>query len=239
MANYDAFKAYAKILPHKKAEKINQAFHETITLIKANVIDALEYSVRREARHIYGCFNPSEKEIELLKTIKHISFEKNSYEDYNGKTHHSYYINGVNQDKMSLYDIQRVFSMKGWDSSYGGKRWAKGTEMLIALKNSKNVTEDVFLIDRILDLHHNTGFILNKTEFDILDHRVEELISIYYSDKNYKFDNEAKKRLFKKSNQKYSTVLNYRKINDPGRFIDLCSENISKLWIANKNYLKV
>jgi len=37
--------------------------------------------------------------------------------------------------------------------------------MLLKAESIKTIVEKIYWIDEVLDLQHNTGFILNKTEF--------------------------------------------------------------------------
>jgi hypothetical protein len=185
-----------KILPHKKEEAIDTTFNEIVQILKANVIEALERSVRNEIKHFHGCGPDGDyyRSAEMF------------IERYGDRGLH----------KKSLDVIEKAFSLRGWSSSYGGKRWAQGTYWLQQLINSKTIKDDVFIIDRIFDLQHNSGFILNKTNFVRLSVGIKKTSwDEYYGAK----------------------PLNLRFKSTPEKMTEYCSNYIKKLWFANKNYI--
>lgn len=197
-----------KIIPYNKEKKIDEIFNLKISEMKERIINCLEISVRGEIRH-FNQQGPIGTHFYLNLADKYIIQAKNLIEKYGG-----------NKSKWPLDKIYEGFYIKGWNSDFGGKRWAKGTKLLIQLKNSKNVKDDIFLIDRIFDLQHNTGFILNKTYFKYLD---------YYFPENVKKENKIR----------CLNPLNFRfkaKIEDMAK---LTSSEVYKIYMANKNYLIV
>jgi hypothetical protein len=59
--------------------------------------------------------------------------------------------------------LHKFFSLyRLWNSFYGGKKWAKACKMWFELYNSKTIKDDIFIIDKIFDLQHNTGIIFSK-----------------------------------------------------------------------------
>lgn len=97
---------------------------------------------------------------------------------------------------------------------YGGKRWGKATELLIKLKESKSIKDDIFFIDQIFDLQHNTGFILNKGPFITLENH-----SVNIKDSTWK------------------RPLDIRFKYSPYDMLKWCSFEVRHLYITNLNYL--
>jgi hypothetical protein len=64
--------------------------------------------------------------------------------------------------------VHAIFYVPKWHISYGGRKWAKAAKMLIDSKEVKTHHDKVFWCDRVLDLQHNTGHLLNKTSFECL-----------------------------------------------------------------------
>lgn len=160
-----------KILPYAKEKAIDETFKSKVALLKRQIIEALELSVRGEIKH-WG-FETRETEGAKLD-------EYNQY--IPGTSIFDRLCNQIGYDqedswkrrcsflaKLPLETIRTLFFAKCWYRGYGGKRWGEATDLLIQLKNSKNIKDDVYLIDRIFDLQHNTGFVLNKTVFVTLD----------------------------------------------------------------------
>ena len=185
-----------KIIPAPKEKKIDETFSTTVSMIKKLVIESLEDSVRSEIRHFQDCFDHN-----LFKEKIKLSLN-------------------VGQSS-NLEKIRLAFSYhKYWDRQYGGKRWAEATKYLISLKNSKNIKDDIYFIDRIFDLQHNTGFILNKTNFTHLEDRAFRL------------------KKTPGANPKSSiNALNFRFRASLEDLIDNSSITTKKLYFANKNYI--
>lgn len=191
-----------KILPYQKEKAIDVTFNETIQILKQNVITALEYSVRSEIKHFKNCCADGGDRYYIK------CYGKNKRQ-FIGK-------HGYRLSRKSLNVIENAFSLSGWDRSYGGKKWAKATYWLQQLINSKTIKNDIFIIDRIFDLQHNCGFILDKTNF------IQLTIGM-------------KKTTWGES---YGPKpLNLRFKSTPEKMTKYCSGYIKKLWFANKNYI--
>jgi hypothetical protein len=52
--------------------------------------------------------------------------------------------------------------INNWESEYGGIAWQNICKAWIKLASAKNHNEVAVAVDHIYDLHHNTGFVLNK-----------------------------------------------------------------------------
>jgi len=141
----------------KKLDYIRELYEKTTYGLFRAACDALERSVRWEIRHAFDHIGTHpKKRKEATKQILRI---------FNLKKVPS-------RGRMPLEMISLVFSLKKtWLSSFGGKSWADATELLIKAKPYlEQYAPDKWSIylDGIFDLEHNTGFVLNKTEFQII-----------------------------------------------------------------------
>lgn len=202
-----------KIIPSKKEEIIENTFNSIISEMKQRVIDCLEKSVRGEIKHFDN--NGPERnipfkynDIDNYYHCKNVKLIKNFIKKY-----------GRRSNKWSLQTIRDGFLLNKWDECYGGKKWAKATELLIKLKNSKSITDDIYFIDRIFDLQHNTGFVLDKTYFKFL--------------KNYFLPIDLRRRY----KIKHRIPLNFRFAGKIEDMVNLASSKVYKIYMANKNYL--
>lgn len=191
--------AETKILPYNKEKKIDEVFHLKVSEMKSRIIHCLEKSIRGEIKHFENCGPYRHTYTKYRIFIKKY---------------------GNDKKKWPLEIVYAGFNLKGWDSAFGGKKWAKATEALIQLKESKSVKDDIYLIDKIFDLAHNNGFILNKTYFKYLE---------WYFSYNLK----------RKYKIKCVTPLNYRFRASPEAMMNFASFKVKKVYIANKNYLNV
>jgi hypothetical protein len=114
----------------------------------------------------------------------------------------------------SLQYIRNVFAQKNrWNHSYGGKKWAIATDFV--MQNPTTYIEKTIWIDRVFDLQHNTGFILNKTDFNCLEGEI------------------------KPKKGRRQKILNFRA---SAKFVDLldhCSLSTKKLAFANSCFIPV
>lgn len=188
------------ILPYNKERIINETFENTVKILKEKLIKAFEATIRGELRHFENeCFN----------CIDHTRNSRKKVEQFVAR-------NGKNHSRWNLNQIKEAYMTLRWEDSYGGKKWGVGTDYLIKLKASTSIKDDVFYIDRIFDLQHNTGFILNKTIFRVLE--------------NY-IDIKIKNRTIS------SKLLNVRFRASVEEMLDCCSFFVKKIFIANKNYI--
>ena len=204
-----------KIIPYNKEKRIREIYENSVREMKERIIECLERSVKGEIRHL-GKFGPSGPCYAAVHSTER--------RGWTPKKNYVIIDNWIKQygNVKSLWPldiIKRAFELKYWCRHYGGKRWAQGTELLIKLKQSNNIKDDFYLIDRILDLQHNTGFILNKTYFKYLS--------------NYEFSTEEKRLL----ETKYRIPLNFRFAASIDQMARYTSFKVYKIYAANKNYL--
>lgn len=108
-----------------------------------------------------------------------------------------------------------------WISCYGGKRWGAAAKML--LENPKDIGNKSLWVDRVLDLQHNTGHILNKHELSFLSYR------------SCMCDHLELNRI--KENKYIPSFLTF-KYKRPFKSIVACSSHKTrKIYSANKNLI--
>ena len=183
------------------------------------VRDNLLYAVIREFRHIdYSFTFPDRGHEEYFKIVNKYAKAIRVID----KRVDALRYNQVGSDKdikifsslkIDLADVYTMFSAhKCWDTSYGGKLWAKATEFLINLPTTDK--EKIIWVDRVLDLYHNSGPLLNKTKFKVL-----------FKPKT------CGEKLMKR------TALNYRRYAKAADLAKYASASIRKLFIANRRSL--
>lgn len=200
-----------RVLPCIKESRITETFEKVVVELKRELINALEYSVRAEARHWHDETYERHWHDETYEWCRRSVVKKGRQALINNHVRIAH--------KAPLSVIEYLFSLRCWNVGYGGKRWAKATNLLIQLKQSNNLKNDVFLIDQILDLQHNTGHLLNKTSFSILSHR-----RLY-------------RRQYKKVKRFIGWALNYRFKATLSELLEHSSPIVRYLFIANRNYL--
>lgn len=192
--------------------RINDSFYNKVR-------DSLHYAVLREFRHIDDYFiydGDNTKEYDGIYkkyrlTIRRI--EKVVEKHYYNQLASDKDIKDVINLKIDLVDVYKMFhAHKYWETDFGGKLWAKATEFLLNLP--KNDKEKIVWVDRVLDLYHNSGPLLNKTEFKIL-----------FKPKT------CGEKLMKR------TALNYRRYAKAADLAKYSSVSLRKLFIANRRSL--
>lgn len=159
-----------------KGRRISETCARVVDEFYQMVLKALQYSVLREFRHLNNGEGVSKGDkgrfpvkLKKLSRAVNILFKANNYE-YFGESHKNQ-LKFLQQSfrvpiKWSFEEIANSFEDSSWDSQYGGKRWAKATKMLLVLPQNQN--EKILWIDRVLDLYHNNGHLLNKSMVSIL-----------------------------------------------------------------------
>lgn len=71
-------------------------------------------------------------------------------------------INDMTGANLSLSNIAYLYKNLRWPKHYGGKPWADFTTAVGSLKNTQGTEEFIRAFERIIDLVHNTGSILDK-----------------------------------------------------------------------------
>ena len=159
-----------------KGRRVSETCIKTVDELYEMVLSALQYAVLREFRHLNSksLLGRSAKLIRLSKAIN-VLFKVNKnglfeeYEDLPEKYRNQFQF--LRQAfklplEWSFEEIADSFKSVSWEHQYGGTRWAKASRMLLILP--KNHSEKVLWIDRVLDLYHNNGPLLNKSMVSIL-----------------------------------------------------------------------
>lgn len=198
---------YDVFVSEKIFDKVKFKYEEVVDLLFNDIVSCLAGTVRGELiNNFYNCaYLPKKTKNPLEETfLTHKILSQRE-----GYTLKIFYRNGIieHADKAS-----HLFRSYLWDTSYGGELWAKAADALNDLKNVKTFADKVYWIDRVLDLQHNNGHILNKTRFSSL--------SIY----RHYFGN--------------TTCLDFRaNCKSIFDFIDFCSNSIRNLIIPRKRIL--
>lgn len=136
--------------------RVNSLLQTVTRTLLAEQIKALEASVRGEARHfINACRN--KRGYNGICVIRSKDLQ-DTYKQSSPVT-------------MSLETVAEIFSKNVWTHGFGGKSWRGATYKLIEAKKvleSNNLKEMIVMVDSIFDIHHNNGFVLNKTNFAVL-----------------------------------------------------------------------
>lgn len=153
---------------HSKQYRIDEMTEIATDHFFDEVYWALYYSCVREFRHCRSesDIDFSKEEGRVMDTVKRYLAKYKSArtidENYREVGGHFEKILEVNN--VSLSAIYESFKLDHlWHSGYGGRLWADGCSFL--LKLPKNHSEKVIWIDRVLDLYHNNGPLLDKTVF--------------------------------------------------------------------------
>lgn len=142
------YSGYSVFVTQRAEDKIRQAYERTVDSFYEEIYNALVASVRSELHHYPGSTLDS-KEEKIKGMGINISQTKKHPEKYPEAAH-------------------VLFTVPHWTSGYGGGKWAGGTALLIEAKRVKTRSEKVYWIDRVLDLYHNGGHMINKTKYSSL-----------------------------------------------------------------------
>lgn len=63
---------------------------------------------------------------------------------------------------LSLKILEDLFTLLHWDEGYGGHMWFEICQLIRQLNATKTLKTEIFLIDRLYDIEHNTGRLLEK-----------------------------------------------------------------------------
>lgn len=206
-----------KILPHGKEEVINEVFMSKVAALKSQIVAALEASVRKEIRHWPNHTNHLRGA--KLDSDGYEIDETSRYYTANRRLGLKRWPSQKSLKNLPLESIRELYFTRCWGDDYGGPKWGAATDFLIKLKASKSVKDDVFFIDRILDMQHNTGFILNKTVFATLD------------------DRSRARRCNKKGRLYTIKPLTFRFVASMKEMVEHCSFTVKGIYTANLNYI--
>jgi hypothetical protein len=156
---------------HSKSSLIDDYAEMATEKMYREVRDALRYSCLREFRHAkdeYGGYKICDAGYNTCKKIRKYLHTAGCPE---GSTHYGKI--GEDFEKIltdsgfSFSYVRDIFLDGGyWNSGYGGHLWGRATQFLYEIP--KNEKQKVLWVDRVLDLYHNNGPLLDKTNFGVL-----------------------------------------------------------------------
>lgn len=166
-----------KTLNHaNKARKISETCTDVVDRLYEMILDSLKYAVVREFRHYSSQVtigNRKQKFITIASKIKRLfGLSKNaildrSYEIQNRFIYQRRFLNWVKELKeIDFAELAQEFNNGHWYREYGGKKWGKAAELLTKLPQTHS--EKVLWTDKVLDLYHNNGHLLNKSMVSVL-----------------------------------------------------------------------
>lgn len=227
-----------KEVPSRVINFINNLREDRVFTFANAISDATERSIRSECAYLFRSdINPSLYSLNngICNSYYKAKFFKENNIDFKSKQ--------AQYDLVELRFIKKGFSQgfKLWDDSYGGKAWLKACEALEKLNSSidkYNINDICLWTDHILDLEHNSGNLLNKTEFSFLsekyylypnNHRNHVEIYDYFGlDKEVSF-----------GKKKYAELLSHfdnrcylKSLRD---YIPFCSTRVTKTIKSNLN----
>jgi hypothetical protein len=134
---------------------IKEKYEATVDNFYQNIYDALTCSVGDEAYHFpkYCCGYDSRREDKFYKSFQRLT----------GFTCDQ--TNEAKCDPSAYLNVLHAMFSVPWQIMFGGKKWADATEFLINARNIRHTHEKVIWCDRVIDLYHNTGHLLDKTDF--------------------------------------------------------------------------
>lgn len=204
----EGYAAYPVFVNERIWNKIVDKYEETVDQFYSMVYEALVTAVGREMRHFPHHCNDyvtgqEQKFYKNLRTKGKITQDE---------------IREAQDDVEKYADVAvKLFSIPQWACSYGGRKWAAAAQMLADSKKLKTRHQKVFWCDKVMDLHHNTGHLLNKTYFRCLSDAC-----------------------IPTKNGKYCNPLNFRaKANSVVKFVPYVSSSVRRLTIPRKRLLEV
>lgn len=142
------YERYPVFVSHRIEERIRHTYEFVVDSFYGRVRNALITSIRSELRHFpNSCAKVCEPELGYAgvahKKIPTIKLSPQKYPE----------------------QAYLLFSIPKWYSAYGGPKWAEAARLLVECKKVKSRMDKIYWVDRVLDLYHNTGHLLDKTGF--------------------------------------------------------------------------
>jgi hypothetical protein len=163
-----------------KVRRIRDTYEQKVDELYEDIKRSLTYSVTREFRH-YIEYGPCDKPyVDLAKKICH-EYRTGLVKVYLNKEETR---KKLDTSDVRLRSIADGFMMPNWDDNYGGKLWGIAARFL--LEKPETTKSKELWVDRVLDLQHNNGHILNKTNFAQLERHAFPRIYSYVSNKRIK-----------------------------------------------------
>lgn len=198
------YHTYSVFVPESIFNKIKFSYEYTVETLFNRVVECLARTTRGE---LVSNFYSYAKHNDVTDGYLSVDYLRKK----EGYTLKIFYGNGIIEHAEKASHLFRDYE---WQPLYGGEAWAKASDALADLKNVKTLADKVYWIDRVMDLQHNNGHILNKTEFKSLENDS-------YTD-----------------NRDHISFLDYRaKAHSILHLVEFCSSNVRKLIIPRKRIL--
>lgn len=151
------YEKYDTFVCERAYNLIKEKYEEVVDTFFRRIYDALEESVAAEIRHFPRRCSHCIALNEFYPQLREKSGFSNDHFD-EAKKH----------PEKHPEVVWAMFYYPLWSCCYGGKKWAAAAKLLVESRNLKTRHDKVGWCDRVLDLYHNTGHLLNKTEFSCL-----------------------------------------------------------------------
>lgn len=140
----------------------------TAYLFEAAVKEFHNYVIRSDYRY----YTNQELVNKLSAYADEALFAEESYDEYDADKFYKIVGPKMNAFGISLQNIHETFSRIKWEDEYGGKVWSKIIELALEITKKQEgmpLKDVVKYIDIIYDTQHNTGSILNKGKWEVLN----------------------------------------------------------------------
>lgn len=143
------------------------------------VLEPLSHFAGQDTLNFFGKANSIQKQLEFTveRLLPHAreALVKSIFGEAKYINLWGYYMGGmrrtrpfINRENFRLKKCLIIFSdHRKWVHAYGGKVWAKACEL--ALESPQTLKDKILWLDRLFDMQHNTGHLLNKTDFKVLE----------------------------------------------------------------------
>jgi len=146
---------YVTITNRRREEVINHAMADCTRQLGKAVLEGLKFSIYSELEHAF---------------TNEMVWWNGQYPELDIKMK-SYKSKPVSQlDKtFSIEEAYLIYKYGAWLEGYGGEQWAKVIDAYHHLEKNlnSNLQSLIVAIDRIYDMQHNTGFVLDKTWLNV------------------------------------------------------------------------
>jgi hypothetical protein len=168
-----------RVYPQRLVEKVDTRFEKTVDDFFALLQFHLEHSIRSEMMYVFSSSSSLNFFHDAVDSTK---FEKRT--DRNDglavrraskaltaylKSHDNSITRRISPEEAPIKWAKIAFDWEGWNYSYCGPLWARACEVFLDTPKRKTTHSRVSWIDNCLDMVHNNGFLMNKTECAALE----------------------------------------------------------------------
>lgn len=146
------------IIRDKQFYLIKEKFTQVVDKFFIDIFKALNESIASELRHF-------PRRCDGIGSVKYST--GNIYKDF-------YSVTGYKKERIlqvkkdpsrDPFLVWNLFYHPIWEVNYGGEKWTTAANLLQDFKKAKNYHSKVHWCDQVLHLQHNTGHVLNKTNY--------------------------------------------------------------------------